>query len=205
MLMGLPCLEFALVEGAFDEFEADVCMADPMRWDPLPEHVYAKVEEAGAEPGWQLSSFTLWLESIEMVAYCYERERASDDTWLYTLAELGQEGQPTYVLQSYGLAVREVPACLVFNCHLAIIQDHTFRAQFSLVSGQQIFSLEEDLQEQLIMGYLVWHARVTAEEAGYLKSRNQAVHVLLNGSTAKLKDHVLLWSKSRPIGWLQQG
>eukprot|EP00435_Cladocopium_sp_Y103_P033248 s362_g8.t1 len=110
------------------------------------------------------------------------------------------------VAQHVGVAaVRKVPTNLVFNCDLTIIEEsYSFRAFYTTLAGREVLRVEDTLAPILTLEHIVSHIAEAAKNMGLLQSRNQELHLLLNGSVIELPEEAVLWCEDAPIGWLQR-
>lgn len=102
-------------------------------------------------------------------------------------------------------AVRQVPGNLVFNCDLSIIEhNNSFQATYTTLAGCPLLRVEDTLASVMTLEHIVHHIADAAEGMGLLRSQNQAVHLLLNGSATELPEEAVLWCRDSESGWLQR-
>ena len=135
-----------------------------------------------------LYKFEKWAEHTEGVAiYAAENHHGQNDRHVHMTA------------------VRRVPADLAFNCDLTIIEaSNSFRAIYTTLAGSEVWHVEDALAPVMTLEHIAHHIVEAAESKGLLRSRNQAVHLLLNGSATELPEEAVLWCRDSSTGWLQR-
>ena len=195
-VMSVRRLELAFVANVFDQQCVACCVKAPESWQLLGDHLLDDVEEIDEIPGWRLRPFFVRLEAWHrQLAECYGAMSIAGEWWYAVRGLDHSEG-----FLSAGVVVREVPACIVFNCELRDLhQARQFQAIFTTLSGTPVMRLQEDMPPFLTGGHLIRHIRETAEAMGYLRSQNQKLSVLMNGGVEELQENTLLYHKPSEI------
>lgn len=182
--------------------------AGPHEWEMLSPKYTEQMEETEEAPGWYMEGFQKSHEGGDPADFYFNGWCDRDE----------ERGVARYeaeiyipILDEYGTLecyVREVPGPLIFKCALSM--DHAlqvFGVAFTTLAGREIFRVaQKSLPSSLTMRDLIAMATDAAKIDGLLRSRNQEVHVLLDGytDTAPLCPETVLWCKHLPrLGLLQ--
>lgn len=190
---------FCGVARGYRALSAMLDQTSPAMWTELRPQLCAQdIEEA---PGW--CAPILWFRLNGEYHCCVDGQLLCDKYWIYQVQCLDAEGE---WYEDERIAVREIPAGLVINCSLHVVQDAYFQAVFTALSGQELLRDDHSpLPPVLTMGFLKELLRERLGNHSVVQSQNQEVHVLLNGSADVLDDEAVLWSRSLSNGVLQQG
>ena len=172
-------------------------------WELLKPSTGGSPEKTDASPGWRLQPFTVWLLEAGTAAKCFEYKLAKEEAWVFTLQSIDNAGNRAPDLKNCALAVREVPPDLVFICHLAF-EDAIVRFIYTTLDGGEAFEVKRNLPEELTMLWVRSIAQMQADMAGWERSWNQKIEVVVPGVPAALADHIVLWKRNPPIGLLQR-
>jgi hypothetical protein len=94
------------------------------------------------------------------------------------------------------VAVRQIPAPAIFNCALSIVSDARVLAVFTNLAGTEVQRVQPLLPAVLTMRTITNLMAHAALGFGLLRSQNQDVAVLLNGSATPLDDDAVLWRRA---------
>ena len=153
-------------------------------------------------PSWFMSCFQMLDSHGQDHLYKFDKwANDMDGVALYT-----KEAHHSRGAQHVGLvAIRQVPADLVFNCELTIVEDdNSFQAIYTTLAGCPILHVEDSLASVMTLEHIMHHIAEAAEGMGLLRSQNQAVHLLLNGCATELPEEAVLWCRDSASGWLQR-
>ena len=82
--------------------------------------------------------------------------------------------------------------------------NNSFQATYTTLAGCPLLRVEDTLASVMTLEHIVHHIADAAEGMGLLRSQNQAVHLLLNGSATELREEAVLWRGDSESGWLQR-
>jgi hypothetical protein len=190
------------LEWAF--FTSTEAFACPHIWQRL-DHYIENFELEDQIPCWGILGFSLLLpgETTEERLRCRIERNASEGVWLFNIWSYEVPDEQGIFVQSVAedmaydaVAVRQIPAPAIFTCALSIVSDARVLAVFTNLAGTEVQRVQPLLPAVLplrTITYLIAHA---ALGFGLLRSQNQDVAVLLNGSATPLDDDAVLWRRA---------
>jgi hypothetical protein len=187
----------------FTSTEAFDC---PHIWQRL-DHYIENFELEDQIPCWGILGFSLLLpgETTEERLRCRIERNASEGVWLFNIWSYEVPDEQGIFVQSVAedmaydaVAVRQIPAPAIFNCALSIVSDARVLAVFTNLAGTEVQRVQPLLPAVLTMRTITNLMAHAALGFGLLRSQNQDVAVLLNGSATPLDDDAVLWRRDPP-------
>lgn len=167
--------------------------ASPDDWTLLGEAALEQISATDQFPGWFLPSFELWDECSAVTLKCRFLKWASDEPDVAEYVAAGCYG----ALPFGTVLARQVPACLVVRCALAVQPDNqTFEATFATLAGNEIHRAQNALPEFLTVGHLLDDLVDTLEAKNMLQSCNQCIRLVLNNEPVELPAEAVLWCEA---------
>lgn len=147
-------------------------------------------------PGPNLSCFKMPIEEGGPQVLCNLKGQLQDDVWMYHFD--GAKGNDPRFVSPCGVlpgrfAVRPIPSPLVLNCEFSMVDCRRFEAVCFSLAGEELIRIQDAAYPNLTMQHLAQIVKDAALEQSMLKSRNQQVHVLMNGATRILANDTLLF------------
>lgn len=135
-------------------------------------------------PGPRLRSFEMELEDDPLA--CDFNSWLQDDVWMYECEDGSCHALSLWPGQLHPLrgrlAVRPLPSPLVLNCDFSMVNCRRFEAVCFCLAGKELLRIQEAACPDLTIRQLVKIVKDDALEQNMLNSRNQPLHVSLNGA-----------------------
>ena len=198
-----------MLEWAFSGSRLDC----PYSWQALDRDIDA-VDHMEEIPCWGILGFSLLLpgeEGFERVS-CHIEKQLPDDIWLFKIWRVEvTDAHGNFVAVAAGgeavhdgVYLRKIPCCAIFNCSFGIISDVRFSAVFTTIAGNEALRVEQPLPPVLKMRLLYNLLSEAALAYGLLRSQNQNLAILLNGSAQPVSDTAVLWDREAARSSLPQ-
>lgn len=184
----------------FTSIEAFACLHI---WQKL-DHYIETFELEDEIPCFGILGFSLLLpgETTEERLRCRIERQVSEGVWLFNIWRYEVPDEEGIFVESVAedmaydaIAVRQIPTPAIFNCALSIVSDTRFLAVFTNLAGTEVQRVQPLLPAVLKMRLLCNLMSHAALGFGLLRSQNQDIIILLNGSTAPLDEDVVLWRR----------
>ena len=184
----------------FTSIEAFAC---PYIWQRL-EHYIENFDLEEEIPCWGILGFSLLLpgETTEERLRCRIERQVSEGIWLFNIWRYEVPDEEGIFVESVAedmaydaIAVRQIPTPAIFNCTLTIVSDARFLAVFTNLAGTEVQRVQPLLPAVLKMRLLCNLMSHAALAFGLLRSQNQDITILLNGSATPIDEDVVLWRR----------